>query len=1136
MKLTVFSRNIFLAAICGLALSARAYTLVASNQLVFINVDHAAVGTYSTFAYGVKGDKCGFGFSSSSIPYSSGGGGVVIALSGSSGIQALPFVASTAGIASTATFFADTNVQRTLTPCTDQWNVNNGGLTWTNYTPAWKMPNFDSATLAYKQYFFLPATWMVFTIHNTNSTAEDFYFGLPVAGTQTSYASGAYQGFAVGEGALAVQTGTCDLLSGTALKTALNGMSSGFAFHLNIPAGQTKSLTVVLADYRSTVADSRISAHYFYTTLFGSMDSVISAAFGELADAQTRCQQLASAMAGANLNAYRQFLASDALHSYQACTEAQLDPTNGFLWREMEGGYNYVNTFDLTVDHSFYDSFMYPWALRNVLDTYSGAISGSGYTYTHPLYNTVANSVVSPGGFGFHHDMGQGLTSDAPAMDPTTYESSYSYMGQEELQNWILSAGIYWSRTGDNAWLTNSTALLQTCLNSMLLRDDTNAATRDGVTTYLNERGGTVPEITTYDALDSSLKSPRLNAMTTVKNWASYLALQAMFKQIGDMSDANACSNMARLAAQSIVTAWNTYDGTLGFIPAFLDGSNQSALLPIVEGLSYPAQMGLTNAVDRVNGPYASMLQALSNHVVAVLVPGKCLDATTGGWKLSSANGNTWQSKVYLGQYIVENILGINNSNVDGTIDQIHATMETQEAPYQGWSDQLDSTGGSPHGSYHYPRGVTSALWWLNATNNPDFPPPATAPATPTGVSATAYYRQVSLSWNPSLLAAGYTVSRSTQSGGPYAPIAGVNTQTAFNDTGLTNGVTYYYTVTATNQAGGSLPSAQVSGTPVLSAPNGLSAVAGYNFVNLSWATSVGATNYNVLRSTVSGGSYSIIASNVLATSYQDAAVTFGVTYYYVITAMAPDGTYFGMSSEVSATPLISIPLYAVNCGGGAVGFFAADECFVTGIAYSRTSTINTNGTAFAAPPAVYQTERYSDSTLTTTYVFTNLVAGNNYLVRLHFAEIYFSGSGQRVFNVLINGNEVLTNFDIYATAGAANKAVVRQFTLPANASGQFVIVATNVVQNAQFNGIEILNPYTNLPWVGTNLITLASSSNLTLSWPTNYVGWILQTNGIDLGNSAAWGDVPGSPTNWQMTIPMVNPAPAREFFRLRYP
>jgi hypothetical protein len=46
--------------------------------------------------------------------------------------------------------------------------------------------------------------------------------------------------------------------------------------------------------------------------------------------------------------------------------------------------------------------------------------------------------------------------------------------------------------------------------------------------------------------------------------------------------------------------------------------------------------MGLTNAVDRIGGPYAPMLQALSNHVVAVLGPGRGLDATSGAWRLTT--------------------------------------------------------------------------------------------------------------------------------------------------------------------------------------------------------------------------------------------------------------------------------------------------------------------------------------------------------------------------------------------------------------------------------------------------------------------------------------------------------------------
>jgi hypothetical protein len=317
-------------------------------------------------------------------------------------------------------------------------------------------------------------------------------------------------------------------------------------------------------------------------------------------------------------------------------------------------------------------------------------------------------------------------------------------MGQEELQNWILCAGLYWSHSGNDAWLTNNAALLQTCLNSMLLRDDTNAATRDGITTYINKRGSAA-EISTYDALDPSLQSPRLNGMTTIKSWAAYVAMQAMFDRIGDTADAATCQNAATACAQSITNAWNTYKSSPGYIPAFLDGSNLSAIIPMVEGLAVPAQMGLSNVADRIGGPYAAMLQALSNHINGVLISGRCLDATSGGWKLSSANVNTWQSKVYLCQYVTEYILGISNNNVNGTVDQIHATFEMTEAPYQGWSDQLQSTGsGSPLGSRHYPRGVTSALWWLSPTNNPAYP---VVPTTSTNINVSLAGSTLTVSW-----------------------------------------------------------------------------------------------------------------------------------------------------------------------------------------------------------------------------------------------------------------------------------------------------------------------------------------------------------------------------------------------------
>jgi hypothetical protein len=61
------------------------------------------------------------------------------------------------------------------------------------------------------------------------------------------------------------------------------------------------------------------------------------------------------------------------------------------------------------------------------------------------------------------------------------------------------------------------------------------------------------------------------------------------------------------------------------------------------------------------------------------------------------------------------------------------------------------------------------------------------------------------------------------------------------------------------------------------------------------------------------------------------------------------------------------------------------------------------------------------------------------------------------VFNVGINGTQVLTNFDIFATAGGKNIAIVEQFTTTADSSGTITIQFTSVVNNAKVDGFEIL-------------------------------------------------------------------------------
>lgn len=94
-----------------------------------------------------------------------------------------------------------------------------------------------------------------------------------------------------------------------------------------------------------------------------------------------------------------------------------------------------------------------------------------------------------------------------------------------------------------------------------------------------------------------------------------------------------------------------------------------------------------------------------------------------------------------------------------------------------------------------------------------------TIPAVPTGLAATAGDTTASLTWNTASGATSYHVKRSTTNGSGYVQIA-APTAASFADSGLTNGTTYYYVVSAVNSAGESGNSAQASATPAAAAVN----------------------------------------------------------------------------------------------------------------------------------------------------------------------------------------------------------------------------------------------------------------------------------------------------------------------------
>jgi fibronectin type 3 domain-containing protein len=87
-------------------------------------------------------------------------------------------------------------------------------------------------------------------------------------------------------------------------------------------------------------------------------------------------------------------------------------------------------------------------------------------------------------------------------------------------------------------------------------------------------------------------------------------------------------------------------------------------------------------------------------------------------------------------------------------------------------------------------------------------------PAVPMGATATPKMGRIDLAWAASQGAQSYTVKRSLTNGGSYSVIASGLTTAAYADTGLTNGTSYYYVLSATNAKGESADSAQVTAVP----------------------------------------------------------------------------------------------------------------------------------------------------------------------------------------------------------------------------------------------------------------------------------------------------------------------------------
>jgi autotransporter-associated beta strand protein len=455
------------------------------------------------------------------------------------------------------------------------------------------------------------------------------------------------------------------------------------------------------------------------------------------------------------------------------------------------------------------------------------------------------------------------------------------------------------------------------------------------------------------------------------------------------------------------------------------------------------------------------------------------------------------------------------------------------------------------------------------------------APATPTGLAATAGNAQVALTWNASSGATSYNLKRATVNGGPYTTITNVTT-TNYLDTAVTNGTTYYYVVSALNGGGESANSSQVvvvlslnqplqaylkfdesSGTSAADATgngwngtlvNGTTFVAGYsnNAVNLSSGSSQYVTLPAGVVSTLSNITVAAWV-NLATVANWNRIFDFGTgtgTYMFLTPQNGSNGKVrFGITTsgsggeqQINSSSTLSLNTWhhvAVTINGS-VGVM-----YVDGVAVGTNSAMTLNPASLG------------NTTL-------------NYIGKSQYSDPYLNGKVDefRIYSGALSASEVATLVtplaaptNLVATAGdgqvtlswndvanAANYLVFRSLTNGGPYTPIYAVTTTNYTDTLLLNGTNYFyvvkaangvgasanstqvsaRPVSTIP--PTSSIALIGNQ-LQLGWPADHTGWRLQMS-TNL-STTNWQDVAGTDATNSVSIIPTN---SNAFFRLVYP
>jgi hypothetical protein len=515
----------------------------------------------------------------------------------------------------------------------------------------------------------------------------------------------------------------------------LLGSCPGFGFE--VPAGKKFGIAIAIGSYLEGFQTTGLDARYLYTRYFDGLGDVLKTALDNSGKLIAAAESLDSKLDASHLSADQQFLISHATHSYYGSTQL-LEIENQPFWVVNEGEYCMMNTLDLSIDHVFWELDHNPWLVRNLLDNFVRRYS---YTDEVKIYKSefapsTATMMVdpstpppppdeaqlnrpydsAPGGLSFCHDMG--AHNNFSPKGRSSYELAnltgcFSYMTQEQLCNWILTASCYVAKTRDVAWLKQNRSIVEACLASMI-----NRGGDVGFAQFDSTRCAGGQEITTYDSLDHSLAQTRNNVYIAVKSWGSYRALALLFRELGDAASQARSEQLAAKVASVVAD-----QAVNGVLPAIFEKANPgyaSRILPAVEGCAYPlyfVKTGFANCtLEQVYGTPEEkrMFDVLREHTRNLLLdPERRNLFADGGIKLSSTSNNSWMSKIAIFMHVTRKVFHLDAdpavAEVFRNADAAHVKWQTVGSSYWACCDQIVS--GEGKASRYYPRIITSALW-----------------------------------------------------------------------------------------------------------------------------------------------------------------------------------------------------------------------------------------------------------------------------------------------------------------------------------------------------------------------------------------------------------------------------------------